>query len=317
MVALSYVGQQLTIFLGSFLVIIGVIGNTINIVVFSSVRSYRTIPCTFYFLIGSCFDIAYIMINLVSRIVISGVGVDLTRTSVSWCKLRNFFLATISLMSLSCSCLATIDQFLSTSQNASLRHLSSIKWAPRILMIMSIIWCCHGIPYLLFYDISAITHTCISTNFAFAVYFPSIYILTLNCAIPVSIMVVFGYLAYRNIRLTRALANRHADRQLTRMVLIEAGLVAISYIQYGINGTYTVITSGMSKDQNRLQAEYFASTVANLMCYLYFSVDSFCYSYIREEWFRFREVVMYFCSRRVVFVERSKSNSCFGEKEIR
>ena len=127
MVTILYISQQLTIFLGSFLVITGVIGNAINIVVFSSVRSYRTTPCTFYFLIGSFFDIAYIMINLVSRIVISGVGVDFTRTSPSWCKMRNFSLATISLLSLSCSCLATIDQFFSTSQNASLRRLSSIK----------------------------------------------------------------------------------------------------------------------------------------------------------------------------------------------
>ena len=280
MVTILYISQQLTIFLGSFLVITGVIGNAINIVVFSSVRSYRTTPCTFYFLIGSFFDIAYIMINLVSRIVISGVGVDLTRTSPSWCKMRNFSLATISLLSLSCSCLATIDQFFSTSQNASLRRLSSIKWAPRILFVMVIIWCGHGIPYLLFYDISVSTDTCISTNFTFAVYFPSVYILTLNCVIPVSIMSGFGYLAYRNIRLTRVLADQHADRQLIRMVLIEAVLVAISYIQYGINGAYTVITSRVSKDENRLRIEYFVSTVANLMCYLYFSVGSFSFSQI-------------------------------------
>ena len=89
----------------------------------------------------------------------------------------------------------------------------------------------------------------------------------------------FGYLAYRNIRLTRVLADQHADRQLIRMVLIEAVLVAISYIQYGINGAYTVITSRVSKDENRLRIEYFVSTVANLMCYLYFSVGSFSFTH--------------------------------------
>ncbi|CAF1234174.1 unnamed protein product [Adineta steineri] len=210
--------------------------------------------------------------------VISGVGVDLTRTSVSWCKIRNWSLATLSLISFSCSCLATINQFFMTSQSASIRRLSSIKWAPRILLIMIFVWCCHGIPFLLFYDISPLTGTCISTNSAFAVYFPSIYILILDCTIPVSVMIVFGYLAYRNIRSTRALAEQQADRQFTRMILIETVLVTISNVQYGINGAYTVITAGMSKDANRLQIENFVATLSNLGCYLYFSGS--CYAFL-------------------------------------
>ena len=222
------------------------------------------------------------MINLISRIVISGAGFDLTRKSVSWCKMRNFFLPTLSLVSLSCSCLATIDQFFATSQHARLRRLSSIKWAPRILIIVIIVWCCHGIPYIVFYDISPITGTCMSTNSGFAVYFPSVYILTLNCAIPVSVMSAFGYLAYRNIRLTRALSDQHADRQLMRMILIEAVLVAISNIQYGISNTYTLITAGTKKDANRLQIEYFVATVSNLLVYLYFSVGAFIFGCIPD-----------------------------------
>ncbi|CAF1148238.1 unnamed protein product [Adineta steineri] len=91
-------------------------------------------------------------------------------------------------------------------------------------------------------------------------------------------MTVFGYLAYQNIRLTRALAEQQADRQLTRMILIETALVTISYMQYGINGAYTVITARMSKDANRLQIENFVATLSNLGCYLYFSGS--CYAFL-------------------------------------
>ena len=80
--------QQITIYGGLFLLIIGVIGNGINILVFSTFRNYRTTLCTFYFLIASVFNIAYITINLISRIVGVGFGIDLTRTSISWCKIR-------------------------------------------------------------------------------------------------------------------------------------------------------------------------------------------------------------------------------------
>ncbi|CAF1381320.1 unnamed protein product, partial [Adineta ricciae] len=141
--SLPYLGQQITIYFGSFLVVTGVVGNIINITVFASIRSYRTTPCTFYFLVGSFFDILYIMLNLVSRIAISGVRFDLTRTSVSWCKTRNFSLAFVSLCSLTCSCLATIDQYCATSKNISIRRLSNIKRAPAVLIIMIIIWLCH------------------------------------------------------------------------------------------------------------------------------------------------------------------------------
>lgn len=87
-------------------------------------------------------------------------------------------------------------------------------------------------------------------------------------------MIIFGYLSYQNIRLTRTLADLHADRQVTRMILIETTLVVISYVQYGINGAYTLITSHMQKGAHRVEIENFASTIANLMCYIYFSVGS-------------------------------------------
>ncbi|CAF1130572.1 unnamed protein product [Adineta ricciae] len=226
------------------------------------------------------------MINLVSRIVMSGDGIDLTRTSVSWCKIRNFSIATLSLLSLTCSCLATIDQYFATSQNVSLRRLSNIQLAHRILIVMIIVWFCHGIPFLVFYNISSTTNICASNNLSFAVYYPSVYFITLNCTIPVSIMVIFGYLAYRNIHSTRILAEQQADRQLVRMILIEALLILISYIQYGVHGTYMLMTSNMIKSSNRLNIEGFVSTMANLIYYLYFSGS--CYMFLLSS-SRFRQ----------------------------
>ncbi|CAF1438784.1 unnamed protein product [Adineta ricciae] len=226
------------------------------------------------------------MVNLISRIVMSGDGIDLTRTSVSWCKIRNFCVATLSLLSLTCSCLATIDQYFATSQNVSLRRLSNIKLAHRILVVMIIVWLCHGIPFLVFYNISSTTNTCASTNLSFAVYYPSVYFITLNCTIPVLIMVIFGYLAYRNIHSTRILAEQQADRQLVRMILIETLLIMISYIQYGVHGAYTLMTSNVSKSENRLEIEDFFSTIGNLIYYLYFSGS--CYMFLLSS-SRFRQ----------------------------
>jgi hypothetical protein len=269
--SLLYIGQQITIYCGLFLLLIGVVGNGINVLVFSTVRTYRTIPCTFYFLIASIYNIAYITIDLSSRIIGVGYGIDLTRTSICWCKIREFCLVTLSFISLNCSCLATIDQFFATSQNASLRRFSNIKWAHYIVIIIMIIWYLHGIPILVYYNISPITMTCVNTNAIYTIY-GLIYLLVIVCSIPVLVMVIFGYLTYRNIHLTRALAKQHADRQLVRMILIQVVLVVISITPYGIFNAYALITSGVNKNINRLIIESFALRIVSLISYFYFAV---------------------------------------------
>ncbi|CAF1567885.1 unnamed protein product [Adineta steineri] len=276
--SLLIIAQQLMIYGGIFEGVVGLIGNGINILVFSSVQQYRRTPTGFYFLIASVFNISYLIINLPFRILIAGFGNDITTTSLLYCKIRPFFLTTLCLISLNCSCLATIDQFFTTSQNAWIRNLSSIKWSHRIIVFVILIWCLHGIPFLIYFNISPITHLCISTSTHLAIYFPAIYILTLNCVIPAAIMILFGYLAYNNIQKTRVLVQHQVDRQLTRMVLINVLLVITSYVPYGIDNSYLLITSDFIKDKNRLLLENLFGVIVSLLCYSYFAAS--CYMFL-------------------------------------
>jgi hypothetical protein len=269
--SLLYIGQQITIYGGLFTVIVGVVGNGMNILVFSSVRNYRKNPCTFYYLIASIYNIAFLIINLMSRILSVGYGIDLTRTSITWCKMKTFIGISISLISLNCSCLATIDQFFATSQSVYIRRLSNMKWAHRIVFIVNIVWCVYGIPVLLFYDISPITKSCVVTNSDYTIYF-TIYVIGFLCTIPALVMVVFGYLGYRNIHLRRSLAEQQADRQLTRMTLIQVVLVLVCFVPFDINNVYNLITSSISKNTNRLMIENLAYTIFTLMSYFYYAV---------------------------------------------
>jgi hypothetical protein len=269
--SLTDIGQKFTIYTGIFLIITGLIGNGINILVFSSLRSCRTTPCIFYFLIGSIANIIYITVNLIARVVAAGTGFDLSRTSVVWCKARTFSSYTFNVISLTCSCLATIDHFFATSQNAKLRGLSNIKLAHRLVFIAIITWCLHGIAPILSCNISPITQSCVITNPGFQLY-TSVYIIGFILTLPVVTMITFGYLTYRNIHLTRVLAQHQVDRQLTRMVLIQVVLVLVSIVPYGIYHVYSQITSGISKDENRLHIESFISTVLSVLAFCYLTV---------------------------------------------
>jgi hypothetical protein len=267
------IGQEITIYLGFLVVIIGVIGNGMNIFVFSTFRPYRRTPCTFYFLVGSIHNIAFLAIDLISRIVSAGFGFDITRTSISWCKIREFSLFTLGLISLTCSCLATIDQFFATSQNTILRRFSNIKWAHRIALIVIIICCLHGTLPLVFFNISPGNNMCVNVNTGFGIYI-RVYLLTLVSGIPVLVMLLFGYLTYRNIHFTRFLSVK-ADRQLTRMILIQVVLVTICITPYGIYSAYDLATEGVNKDGDRSMKESFALTILGLVPYFYYAVCLF------------------------------------------
>ncbi len=270
--SLLYISQQLTIYCGFIFLIAGLFGNSMNIFIFSSVKTYRRTPCTFYCLVGSIFNNLYILINLTSRIASVGYGFDLTTTSISWCKARQFFILTLSMITFTCACLAIIDQFLVTSKEVHLRQYSNIKLAHRIIFFVIIIWSIHGIPSLLFFNIKPIVKLCVLSNATFAVYI-SIFILLFLCAIPMLIMIVFGCLACRNIRRTICLAEQHADRQLIRMVLIQVVLVIISNIPFSSYNFYSLITANTTKDVNRQMKEYLAETILSLLNYSYYVVS--------------------------------------------
>jgi hypothetical protein len=51
--SLAYINQQLIIYGGSFFLLMDLIGNGMNILSFSTVHTYRIIPCSFYFLVAS------------------------------------------------------------------------------------------------------------------------------------------------------------------------------------------------------------------------------------------------------------------------
>jgi hypothetical protein len=272
--SLSYIGQQISIYGGLFILLIGIVGNGMNIYVFASVRIYRTTPCSFYFLVGSIYNIVYILINVTSRIISVGYGINVVSIATIWCKVRQFCLITLSLITLSCSCLATIDQYLATSQSVHLRRWSNIKWAHRIVSAVMIFWIIHGIPCLVFYTILPNNNQCMSINAVYAAYIP-ICIIILISAVPVMIMTIFGYLAYRNIRQTIVLAELQADRQLTRMTLIQIVLVIICIIPAGIYSAYALITAGNVKDSNRLIKENFVLTIVSLVAYFYYAVCLF------------------------------------------
>ena len=264
--------QQLTIYIGFFLLITGFVGNSINIIVFASVRSYRQNPCTFCFLVEAVNNLLYLTLLLTSRIASTGFGIDATRTSEFWCKTRSFFINFCIPSSLGCICLAAIDQLFVTSRNIRIRQLSQLKYTHRSLLILIIFWFVYAIVFGPVSDsISPITHSCMSNSSGLEVY-AFMAVIVIYCFIPVSIISITGYFTYRNIRQTVALREQNADRQLVKMVLVQGIVVVISIIPYAIIIFYDYMTSEMDKTPARQEIEYFITIAIILLSYVYYTV---------------------------------------------
>ena len=245
----SFASEQVTIYLGIPILIAGLIGDLINTTVFLSLQTFRQNSCAFYLTIMSIVNIGHLITGLLSRILISGFNIDWTQSSIFYCKFRAYCYQSCVLTSITCMCLATIDQFLATCSTHRWQQWSHIKVAHRLTIGFIIIWLLHGIPHCIYYNqipsTSAGQYTCVITNDIFPVYYIGVQTVTLIGLLPILINVLFALLAYRNVRnlAHRAIpvVRRELDKQLTTIVLIQAVYYSVATIPYIIANTLTLI----------------------------------------------------------------------------
>jgi len=98
---LSYLSEQLAIYLGIVMFLLDIIGGMLTIIVF-------------YLILISIFNIINLFVGLLSGILISSFGIDWTLTSSFYCVFRWYCLYFGVLISFTMICLSRIDQYLST-----------------------------------------------------------------------------------------------------------------------------------------------------------------------------------------------------------
>lgn len=265
------VAQRFNIYANPPLLIIGLIGSSILVLIFSKPIMYRKTPAIFFLLLASIHDAGALIVGLVPNILVALLNIDLNRSSVAWCKIRFFLATSIAPIPLSCTCLAVIDQFIITSDSARLRQWSSHKTARRASAITIIIWWLNGSLWLIYRDISPITGACVYINSQFTLY-ASIFIFGLLCGLHIVVMSIFSLLAYRNIRKTKILVRQKADRQTLLMVLIQIILIICCGTPYGLNVMYLFFTANSQKDENQKQVENFFSAITYTFCNVAYAV---------------------------------------------
>ncbi|UJR25966.1 hypothetical protein I4U23_007314 [Adineta vaga] len=284
---LNFVIQQLNIYVAIIIFTTGIIGGLLNIIIFTSLKTFRQTSCGFYLTTTSLFNIGQALFALSTRILDSGFAINLT--NVSWsCKLRTFLSQSCVLLSLTSMSLATIDQFVSMT---SYRHWSSLRTARRHVLISCCVWCCHGIFAILYWDTpSGICTT--ASNSSYRRYLSYFYTPVLLGCLPIVIMLTFSLLAFFHIR---TLASRRVnivrlshERQLTAMALFQVAFIVFASVPYTTFTIYDLNTS--NTDPENVAQHRLISTVCVLLYYEQFASSFYIFCCVSK---RFRKQLVF------------------------
>lgn len=270
-----FISSQYTIYVIPLFLIAGLIGNSLNLLVFTTSRIFRDKRCAYLLIIISITDTAQLVINLTLRILTDALGVDPTQRSAVWCRVRGFLAQTFALVSVSTISYMAFDQFTSTSYSLRLRSLNTNRFARRFLIIAFCLCLLHGIPVSLFSQIES-SRGCNIYNAAYLFYFTYVYFIGLAGLIPVAFSSVFGLLALYNIRhIVRRevnLTRRRLDQQLTAMALLRVITLAVLLLPYLAYRVYFLHQNVKQDDRDKAAIIQLTGAVANSFVILNYAV---------------------------------------------
>ncbi|CAF3893902.1 unnamed protein product [Adineta steineri] len=196
---LTILSRRINIYFASPILILGTIGNLINILVFSR-RSFRKCPCSIYFRWASIMSLLALYSGLISRLL-SGYYLDLTTSNNILCKLRfYFYYGSVSLLSWFLV-FASFDRYLITSRIVHQRNISRPSIAHRLILYTAII-------SILFYIQVFFCFVSDRNQFPIQCYskgnicrtFNDMQFLIVYSFLPAILMAIFGCLTVNNVR---------------------------------------------------------------------------------------------------------------------
>ncbi|UJR17881.1 hypothetical protein I4U23_004780 [Adineta vaga] len=282
---LNKISEEINLIVGITFFFLGLIGNLLNIFIFSPILKTELFPpnpSRLYILTGSIANTIFIIYLLLTRILISGFSMPLTNTITFICKTRFYIGQVCMYTSLYTTCLATIDQYFLTNRSVGIRRLSRLSFAKILLFSLLSLWILMNVPILFIYNLypknNGISTVCTVYSPIWTFYYTYIQSLMFLCIIPLVILIVFGFLIKFNLESVRQL-HPSIIRQMTRMILFQSIVMSISLLIATTQIIYQEITKNISKDLLRSSQENLFNTIANLLTYVNYIGSFYIYFY--------------------------------------
>ncbi|CAF3188929.1 unnamed protein product [Rotaria sp. Silwood2] len=260
---------------------LGIIGNTMNMLIFTKLTLFQGNCCAFYLIAESVTSLFFLILIYVLQTYITLHGVDLANISILYCKANTALGQASRLIIDYIVCLQTLDQYLSTHYQPHIRSMSTLKLARYLVIITAIVWILQTIPYFIFYDIIP-PLGCIINNQALKNYYSFFHYLVLHGFLPILLSAFFSILAYRNVRrLVRRqipIGRRRLDRQLTAMIFVRVLFFIILLLQYTIFRAYSLNINVTKLDSLNNAIFQLISAVSKVLAFANYCVRFLHYS---------------------------------------
>ena len=275
------IANQYSVYVGCISIGAGIIGNIINILIFTRLKFFRTNQGVFYLTIESIFDIIYQLYYLSLTIFKYLYGSDLTDSSLIKCRTKHLFGQSTALIAFCMICLAAADQFLSSSYRFHWRQICTIKLSRHLAFLTVILCVTHSILFSLAFNIvpsagCIISHP-VSIRYASVFFYPF-----LMGFLPIAIATSFSLLAFGNVRrIVRRqipIERRRFDRQITAMILLRVAFFVIFLLPYVINRMYTINNITTDVDSLPFAILTLTQTITFSIFNLIFTVISFLFT---------------------------------------
>jgi hypothetical protein len=268
---------------GLTILITGILGNILNVLIFTAMGYYRENACSLYILSRSVFDLMTLIFGLGTRILSQSFQTDFTLTSNIWCKLRVPIIYINTLSSYTCLCLQSIDVFLIISPSVSRRQKSNARIARYFILSFLFLWIAEEIPYLFVQELAISSGgskpTCITINSAYAKYRTYFVYLFLTTIVPFILIIVFDVLTYLHLHIHSLQQQQRRvlpvlTKQMTTMTLFHIAAVLIFQAPFAVAQCY-FLTMGISQDPVRGAQEQIIQQFFNVLGYGIYAVRKY------------------------------------------
>lgn len=280
---LNQIISGITLYVPYFTIIFGTLGSIFNLLTFTSRQLWNN-TCGLYFLCSAIFDLIYLMVGALTRLMSDHYPYVLPSRSVVYCKLRYFVSIIAPTLATFFVALASIDRCLLTSSSRKWRNFSKIKTARWITIISIVFWSLAFSHTLIFFDLQLINantnvYACAPKPGIYST-FLGIFVLFFNTIFMYTIMIIPSKITLIRVRASR---NRvgNLGNQRGRIHNIDRHLIAIMFVQVGLGLlltafrcvflTYSYFTSNITKDIYRITVESFIAQLSLIVYYLNFA----------------------------------------------
>ncbi|CAF1381491.1 unnamed protein product [Adineta steineri] len=239
---------------GPVLMVIGTVGCTINLIVFSQ-KSLRKNPCSIYFIAFNIANFFYIYSSLLALILSAGYNVNPSVYNLIICRLRLYASLLFDCLSAFYLILASIDRVFITTRN--------VRCAYKVVIIGTIFWFVFHSHALIFSDIIQIHYNYFLCYYQLGDYLSFIgYYSIIKEIITLLLLTICAVWSMTNIQNTccgvvfaNPKSNSPKDRQFSFMLFINVIIHGLFSLVFVIFLIYQQITQNQVKSIEQQQIE--------------------------------------------------------------